>query len=225
MIVSMHQPAYLPWLGYFDRIAKSDVFIFMDTVQFERNSFTNRNRIKTATGTQWLTVPVLLHEHLGKTVADIQIDERQDWRRKHLRSLEQNYRRSAAFALRYDRLAKQYSERSGFLAELCFYQLLFWLGELEITTRIVRASTLVAGGQKSDLVLSLCRAVGGTTYLSGPIGRDYLDVPSFAAAGIELRYHQFDHPTYPQLYGQFQPAMAVVDYWLNCPTLDLFKVK
>lgn len=92
MILSIHQPAYLPWLGYFDRIARSDKFVYLDNVQFERNSFINRNRIKTANGPIWLTIPVRLKEHFNKTIADIEIDARQNWKRKHLRSIEQNYR-------------------------------------------------------------------------------------------------------------------------------------
>ncbi len=222
MIVSIHQPAYLPWLGYFDRIAKSDIFIFLDTVQFERNSFTNRNRIKTANGPIWLTVPVLLRGHLAKKLSEIEIDERQDWRGKHLRSIEQNYRRAAGFADRFDRLKAQYDLVASGLADFCFAQLKFWLRELAIGTRIVRASEQAVTGSKSELVLSLCRNAGATTYLSGPLGRGYLDEGQFKAAGISVRYHDFQHPIYPQLYGEFIPAMAIVDYWMNCPDAGLF---
>jgi hypothetical protein len=222
MIVSIHQPAYLPWLGYFDRIAKSDTFIFLDTVQFERNSYTNRNRIKTANGPIWLTVPVLLQGHLAKKLTEIEIDEKQDWRKKHLRSIEQNYRRASAFAERFTRLAAQYESKTSHLADLCFDQLAFWLRELAIGARVLRASTLAATGSKSDLVLSLCQSVGATTYLSGPLGRGYLDENQFVSAGIDIRYHDYQHPTYSQLYGEFVPAMAVVDYWMNCPNPNLF---
>jgi hypothetical protein len=97
MILSIHQPGYMPWLGYFYRIAQSDRFVYLDTVQFERNSFINRNRIKTAKGPMWLTVPVCLQDHFGKTIAETEIDARQDWKRKHLRSIEQSYARAAGF--------------------------------------------------------------------------------------------------------------------------------
>lgn len=221
MIVSIHQPAYLPWLGYLDRVRRSDVFVFLDTVQFEKNSFTNRNRIKTANGPIWLTVPVLLQGHSSKSIKEIAIDERRDWRKKHLRSLEQNYRRAPGFPEKFDRLRRQYTAVS-VLADFCFSQLSFWLDELGVRTRIVRASDLNVSGAKSDLVLSLCRAVGGTTYLSGPQGRDYLDERSFASAEISIRYHDYQHPRYPQLYGEFIPAMGVADYWFNSPDLELF---
>lgn len=221
MIVSIHQPAYLPWLGYLDRIYRSDVFIFLDTVQFERNSFTNRNRIKTANGPIWLTIPTLLQGHSSKTIQEMEIDELRDWRQKHLRSLEQSYRRAPAFEGRFERLRDQYPSTS-MLADFCFSQLKFWLDELDIKTMVVRSSELKVSGAKSDLVLSLCRSVGGSTYLSGPQGRNYLDENSFAEAAVSIQYHAYQHPTYPQLHGEFIPAMGVVDYWLNCRSFDLF---
>jgi hypothetical protein len=223
MIVSIHQPAYLPWLGYFDRIAASDAFVFLDNVQFEKNSYTNRNRVKTAAGPLWLTVPVLSQGHLQKTLVDLEIDNRQDWKKKHLRSVEQNYRRAACFAERYERFAASYAPDAARLTELCYRQLNFWLQELAIPTRVLRASELPVTGSKSELILALCRHLGATTYLSGPLGRSYLQQESFSAAGIELRYQNFVHPEYPQLFGEFMPALAVVDFWLNCPDLSRFR--
>jgi hypothetical protein len=223
MIVSIHQPAYLPWLGYFDRIAKSDAFIFLDNVQFERNSFINRNQIKTANGPIWLTVPVRLDAHFDKTIVEIEIDGRQNWRRKHLQSIEQSYSRTQDFAQKFRRLTVIYEEKTNKLAELCRNQLDFWLAELDITTRILRASEMPVTGRKSALVLNLCRHLGATKYLSGPLGRGYLDEAEFIKAGIDIEYHEFVHPVYPQTHSEFVPAMGVVDYWMNCGKGDLFK--
>lgn len=214
-VVSIHQPAYLPWLGYFDRIRRSDLFIFLDMVQFQRNSFQNRNKIKTGNGPAWLTVPVRLKNHFETTIADIEIDETQDWRKKHLRSIEQSYSRAPDFAEKFARLSALYQDRQNRLAPFCLTQLRFWLDELRIDTPIVLASEQSVGGRKSDLVLALCRHVGATKYLSGPLGRGYLNEGEFAAAGIELEYHDFVHPQYKQQYGAFIPAMGVVDYWMN----------
>jgi hypothetical protein len=158
MVVTIHQPAYLPWLGYLDRIARSDLFIFLDSVQFERNSFTNRNRIKTADGPLGLTVPVRLRDHLNTTIADVEIDEQRDWRRKHLSSIAQSYRHAPGFSSRYERLAAVYASDTSRLAELCFDQLRFWLAELDIATRVVRASELPVEGRNSELLLALCSA-------------------------------------------------------------------
>jgi hypothetical protein len=222
MILSIHQPAYLPWLGYFDRIARSDKFIYLDNVQFERNSFINRNRIKTSSGPIWLTVPVHLDDHFNKTITDIEIDARQDWKRKHLRSIEQNYHRAPGFAAKFSRLTATYEAKTSNFSEFCFSQLLFWLRELEINTPIVRASALPAAGHKAELIVNLCKHVGAAAYLSGPLGRDYLRTEEFTAAGIQLCFHDYVHPEYPQMHGRFLPAMAIVDYWMNCPKPMLF---
>jgi WbqC-like protein family len=223
MVLTIHQPAYLPWLGYLDRIAQSDAFIFLDNVQFERNSFTNRNRIKTANGPIWLTVPVRLNGHLDQTILATEIDERRDWRRKHLRAIEQNYCRAPCFARNFERLRATYAPTVSRLAELCFDQLRFWLTEFGINTRVVRASELPVTGRKSDLILALCRHVGATTYLSGSLGRGYLQEERFARAGVDVRYHDYVHPRYPQLYGDFLPSLAALDYWMNCSEHGLFK--
>lgn len=223
LIVSIHQPAYLPWLGYFDRIAASDVFVFLDTVQFEKNSYTNRNRIKTATGPMWLTVPVLTKGHLDKSIADIKIDASKGWDRKHLRAVEQNYRNARRYRECFPRFEALYGDHNDGLADLCYEHLRFWLAEFRIRTRVVRASELSPPGTKSDLVVAICKMLGATGYLSGPLGRDYLDESAFQVAAIKVGYHEFSHPTYSQLYGPFAPAMAVVDYWMNDGSPEIFK--
>jgi hypothetical protein len=172
MILSIHQPAYLPWLGYFDRIARSDKFVYLDNVQFERNSFINRNRIKTPHGPIWLTIPVRLKEHFNKTIADIEIDARQNWKRKHLWSIEQNYRHAPDFTKKFNRLAAIYDTDVPRLSDFCFSQLLFWLGELEITTPILRASALPVIGHKSELILTMQASRRG--YLSVRVARPRL---------------------------------------------------
>jgi hypothetical protein len=222
VIVSIHQPAYLPWLGYLARVAASDVFVFLDTVQFEKNSFVNRNRIKTANGPIWLTVPVLQRGHMAKRLTEIEIDPQQDWRKKHLRSIEMNYRKTTGFADRFPRLTALYAEEDALLTDFSWRQFRFWLGELGITTRVVRASELAVGGQKSDLVLAICQHLGASHYISGPLGRGYLKEEEFAGAGIKVSYQEFVHPEYPQLYGDFLPAMGVVDYWFNSGDRRIF---
>jgi hypothetical protein len=214
--VSIHQPAYLPWLGYLSRIAQSDVFVFLDTVQFEKNSFINRNRIKTPNGPIWLTVPVLQQGHLSKKLNTIEIDARQDWKRKHLKSIELSYRKAPQFSKCFPEIEQLFLSSDSLLADLCFAQLLFWLEKFSIKTRIIRASSLSVAGHKSDLILALCHHLNASEYLSGPLGRDYLNEESFKKADIRLSYQSFVHPTYPQLYGEFSTGMAALDCWMNC---------
>jgi hypothetical protein len=221
MMLSAHQPAYLPWLGYFDKIARSDIFIYLDTVQFEKNSYTNRNRVKTPQGAAWLTVPVKVRGHIGKTVAELEIDNSQDWRRKHLNTVFMNYKKAPRFEECYPRLETLYQSRHQLLTELCWEQLLFWLKELGINTRIVRSSTLPVGSKKSDLVLDLCRYFSADRYLSGALGRDYLKVDDFTSCGISVMFQEYRHPVYPQLWGSFLPQLSVLDRWMNSNTTGL----
>ncbi len=216
MILAAHQPAYLPWLGYLDKIARADVFVFMDTVQFEKNSFINRNRIKTPQGPQWLTVPVKTKGHLSATLRTMEVDDTQRWRDKHVRSIAMNYRRAPHFEHCFPQLQQLLSLAEHSLAELCWRQMAFWLRELGIGTRAVRASELPVTGTKSALVLAYCRHFGASRYISGILGRDYLLESEFAAAGVSIEFQEYRHPIYPQLWGEFLPCMSIVDAWLNC---------
>lgn len=215
-VVSIHQPAYLPWLGYLDRIRRSDVFVFLDTVQFQKNSFQNRNKIRTAQGWSWLTVPLLTKGHTEGVLSEIKIDPAQPWQRKHLATLSQSY---AAAEFR-DRvmswLAPFYAREWQGFSDLCWTMLEAHLKQLGIATRLVRARDLKdRGARKSDLVLDLCRQLGATTYISGPQGRDYIEEASFAAADIELQYDDYRHPVYRQMHGDFESHMAAIDLMMN----------
>ncbi|MEI8155484.1 MAG: WbqC family protein [Burkholderiales bacterium] len=216
MFLSAHQPAYLPWLGYFEKIVQSDVFVFLDTVQFEKNSFINRNKVKTPQGPQWLTIPVKTRGHIKTTLRETMTDEAQPWRIKHLKTIESRYRRATYFKECFPKLEALLLTPGSSLAELCWRQLQFWLAEFEIETPIYRSSGSPVASKKSDLILDLCKHFGATCYLSGALGRNYLNEDSFAAAGIEVEYQNFSHPTYPQLWGSFEPNMGIVDAWMNC---------
>ena len=216
MILSAHQPAYLPWLGWLQKLAHADVFVYLDAVQFEKNSFTNRNRIKTPQGPLWLTVPVKSRGHLDATLLDLAIDDAQPWRRKHLLAIEANYRRAPHFESNFSRLEALLRTPYTALADFCWAELDFWCREFGITTKLVRQSTLAATGRKSDLVLDLCRQLGADRYLSGALGREYLKQDAFAAAGIAVEFQAFEHPVYPQCWGGFEPNLSLIDFWFHC---------
>lgn len=214
-VVTAHQPAYLPWLGYFHRIAQADTFVFLDDVQFEKNSFTNRNRIKTQTGPTWLTIPVVKSGHTSSTMMTTAIDDRGKWRRKHLASIQQAYRHAPHFNLCYPRLEQLYAQDDGLLKDVCWRHLQFWLEVLGIDTKLVRLHELALQERKSDLVLALCKTLGAGTYISGPFGQDYLDAESFRQNGIAVEFDRFTPTAYPQLHGEFVPNLAIVDGWMN----------
>lgn len=215
LILTAHQPAYLPWLGYFDKITKSDIFIYLDAVQFEKNSFTNRNRIKTPQGATWLTVPVQMKGHLDKKILDIEIDNRQPWKKKHLNTIYLNYKKVANFEEKYHKIESIYQNEYQFLKDLCWDQLLFWFKELHIQTQVIKQSELSIESTKSDLVFDLCKHFNVSTYISGALGKNYLEEIKFTEQNIQIIYQNYQSPTYPQLWGEFIPNLSVLDFWMN----------
>jgi hypothetical protein len=216
LIVSINQPAYLAWLGYYHRISVADLHIELDHVQFEKNSFSNRNRLRTATGWCWLTVPVRTGGRFGALPIDaVEIAEDGRWATKHWRTIEQNYRAAPHFAEHRSFFERLYATPWLRLVALVRAIDDYLLEALGIRTPRRRSSELAVGGRKDDLLLALCREVGATTYLSGPLGRNYLDEAKFAAAGIAVRYHDYAHPVYTQVQGGFEPAMAAIDLLFN----------
>lgn len=216
MILSAHQPAYLPWIGYLDKIERADVFVFLDTVQFEKNSFINRNQIKTPQGASWLTIPVKTKGHTSSSLRTTEIDDAQPWRKKHLKSIEMNYRKAPYFAECYPKFEQLMFIPTTNLSELCWQHLSFWLLEFEIGTKIIRSSDLHIDSKKSDLILDICRHFSVCNYLSGSKGREYLNESEFKEEGIKIEYQEFSHPVYPQIWGSFEPYMGIIDYWMNC---------
>ncbi len=219
MIVSINQSAYLPWLGYFDRIARSDLHIVLDHVKIEHNtsnSFTNRNKIRQKDGWSWLTVPILTKgRQQGMAISDIEVDTRQPWQGKHWAALSNTYSRAAHFADYREELAAIYQQPVQKLIEIIEPLTGFMLDKFNIGTPLVYSSALLVTETKSALVLELCRQVGATEYLSGPFGRDYLDLESFESAGIKVSWHDYINPEYQQHYPGFEPYMSAVDVLFN----------
>jgi hypothetical protein len=216
MIVSINQPAYLPWLGYFERIAASDLHIVLDHVQFEKNSFTNRNKARTKEDSTWLTVPLATKGRFGDlAIHRLELVPNDPWQKKHWATLRMNYARAPffkAYAPAYEALYAQ--TWPGFMPMARAF-LSQHLCDLGITTPLRFSSEMGVGGTKSELVLNLCREVGASTYLSGALGRNYLDEASFTGAGLEVRYQDYAHPTYAQCQPGFQPYMGVLDLIFN----------
>jgi hypothetical protein len=211
------QPGYLPWLGFFDLMRRSDVFVIYDDVQFDKHGWRNRNQIKTAHGPQWLTVPVFHSGREGQTILDVQIDNLLPWARKHLRSIEQAYARAPYLDTYFPQLHEVLSERWDRLVDLdlaLIDVLREWL-DLPSST-VYCCSELAIPGRRNDRLLALCRHFEATKYLTGNAARAYLDVARFEAAGIEVEWQSYIHPIYPQLHGEFTLNMSMIDLILNC---------
>lgn len=217
MNVAIHQPQYLPWLPYLMKIEESDVFILLDTVDFQKNGLQNRNQIKTAQGPHWLTVPV--RQQLGQKIRDVKIDNRLDWRRKHWQTIQQCYRKALFFNAYEKDLEALYAREWTGLNEINMELTSLMLRWLNIRTPIMRSSQMKATGAASELVLSLCLEAGATCYLSGMGGKNYLERQSFADAGVEIVYRPSVLPeAYPQLFPQagFINHLSALDIVLNC---------
>ncbi len=222
LILTAHQPGYLPWLGLIDKIAQADTYVSFDHVQYMPKEWQNRNRIKTANGQQWLTVPVLRKGYRDKPLNEIRIDNEKPWQRKHYGSLEQFYGDAPYYDEYLGALLDIYRFQWDKLTTLNETVLRWLLAELGVETTFLRASDYDFQGAKSDLVLDMCRQLGATTYIFGALGRDYADVAAFERAGIEVRFQNYHHPSYPQCWGgEFVPYMSVLDLLLNCGTGSL----
>lgn len=219
MIVAIHQPHFIPWLGYLDRMAKADLFILLDHVQFERRNYQNRCQIRIDGEARWLTVPVEQRSQKERIV-DKQVDNRdaaRAWARNHLATLRHAYRESRYFGLYAAQLRRILDARWERLVELDLAMLEFLRGAFGIRTRLLRSSELGVEGAKSELILNLCRVVQADTLLAGFGGsRGYLDTEAFARHGIAIRQHRFAHPVYPQCGAPpFLPGLASIDLLFN----------
>jgi hypothetical protein len=211
------QSNYIPWRGYFDLIAQADTFILYDDVQYTRRDWRNRNRIKTAQGIQWLTIPVEVKGKYNQTIRETRIHDGR-WAAAHWKRLQHAYARAPFFRTLRPWLedlylgcnSRQLSEvNAHFLKGICQY--------LQIGTQLLSSHEFELVPGKSERLCQLCRQVGGTEYLSGPAARDYLDPQVFAQAGVAVQWMNYDgYPKYPQLHGPFEPAVSILDLLLMC---------
>ena len=215
-VVTAHQSSYLPWLGFFHKIAISDIFIILDDVQFEKNSFSNRNKIKGPNGTFWLTVPVRLKGHMQKKIMDIEIINNSIWRKKHLKAIENCYAKAPYFNDYIPFFRDCYSKDWDNLTVLNEYILSWFLKQLDIDVKVYKASDHSFKGQKSDLILEICRKFEAEIYVFGTLGKDYADVNWFVSQGVKVYFQDYKLSEYQQLYLPFVSNLSIVDLLFNC---------
>ena len=196
MILTAHQPAYLSWLGLLSKIASADVCVILDTVPMsgkDSENFVNRNRISTANGPQWLTVPV--HRSNGEAIKDVKIAHEHGWARKHRRAIEQAYRKAPYFERYAPELFAIIENRdNGSIADLGLLTTAWLMKQFDIRTQIVIASYVHATGEKDAHLLSLCQELGADEFIFGANGKDYANVPMFERAGVKVRFQEFKNP-------------------------------
>jgi hypothetical protein len=224
MRLAAHQPQYLPWLGFFDKMDRVDLFVLLDTVQYKKNEWQNRNRIRTADGWQWLTVPV--HHRFPMTLAEVRIDESASWRRKHAEALRLQYAHATHRAAILPPLLALLRDAHTSLAALNVDGVKLLAGLLGVRTPIVLASTLdrLPGGA-DDRLIALCRRFGCRTYLAGAGGQDYMEIDAYRRAGIAVEFQEFRHPVYPQAFPGFEPNLSAVDLLMSEGTGAIARVR
>lgn len=214
MIISINQPAYLPWLGYFDRIEASDIHVVLDHVQYEKNSAINRNQIRSKEGKFWLTIPVSTKGKFGYLpINQVEISDKGRFITKHLSSIRNSYSRSRMSDAYFQDFERIYSSSFGNPYLLPFINVVteYQLSALEIDTKIIMSSSLNLKQSKSDLILEICQALNASEYLSGPFGRQYLNLLSFQQAGIKVTYHEYIPQPYQQCWPDFISHLSAVD--------------
>lgn len=218
MIISISQPAYIPWLGFFSRIKKSDVHVFLDDVQIERNtknSFTNRNKLRNKKDIFWLTVPLKSKKNGDPKILDTQIDNSKSWQRKHFNSFQSNYSKAKFYHEHENWLKKFYQKKWDFLCPMLNFSNRYLLDYLDIKTEIIFSSSLNIEGDKSEYIENICKNLGAKTYISGPLGKDYLNLKKFNNQNIKVEFDEYNHPTYKQLFDNFYPYLSIFDLILN----------
>lgn len=216
MIVAIHQPNFLPWLGFFHKLLLSDVFVLFDNVQFSRGKgFTNRVNIKMAKGVSWLTVPVA-HKGLCLPIKDVKIAQLENWKEKHLRTLWSSYKNAIFFDDFYNELTKIYEGNHAYLADFNTDLILLIAKFLDADTLILKASELIEdGGRGPELIAKIVKAVGADKYLAGGGNGQKRYQEEIANKDFEVLFQQFKHPEYKQLWGEFQANLSVIDLIFN----------
>lgn len=216
MRISIIQSCYIPWKGFFDLIGQCDEYVIFDRMQFVKRHWHNRNQIKTANGLEWLTIPVVTKGRFDQAIEEVVIEK--PWAEKHWRALELAYRR-APFFESLAPLVRGWYELADKEMRLTGVNEMFTreiAGLLGLRTRIVRDTAYPAEGAKTDRLLAIAAAASADRYLSGPSARAYLDEPLLATAGITTEWMSYEgYPEYPQLHGQFEHAVSVLDVLFN----------
>ena len=223
MIVAVHQPQYLPWLGYFDKIRQADVFCYLDNVQYKKNDWQNRNRIKTSQGWQWMTVPVCYQ--FPQKICEVKINPTEKWRKKHLQALVTNYRRAPFYKQSIDVYEQIFSKEWEYMCDLNIYSIECLKQTLGLGQKpAIKSSQLKLREDPTDRLIDICKAVKADTYISGQDGVKYMDLKRFKKNSIKVIFQDFKHPVYPQMFNEFKSHMSVVDLLFNCGPRSLEKI-
>ena len=213
-VVAIHQPEYLPWLGFFKKMMNVELFVFLDDVQFRKKGWQNRNRIRINDGTTLLSIPV--HTHSYPKINEVTIDNEKNWSMRHKKSILYNYARAPYFGEIKDFIESIFEKKFQYLVDLNTEIIKFVMNELEIKSKIVFSSELEISKKGSDRVLDICKAVDADHYITGTFwAESNLRVEEFKKSNIDVEFQKFQHPTYKQIHGEFIPEMSIIYLLFN----------
>ncbi len=217
-IVSIHQPEFMPYLGFFHKMAISDTFVLLDTVQFKKNNYQNRNRINCNNAAFWLSFPLVKHS-LHTLIKDIEINYQIFSPEKHLKTIKQHYIKTPYFHALYPEIELIYQKKHQFLKDFNTEFILMMVNKLQIKTEIIKASEMPLSGTASggtEVTLEICKSLNATGYISGSGGKSYLDINKYAESNIDVYFQHYNHPKYFQMNtNQFLPYLSVIDLYFN----------
>jgi len=213
MKITIHQPNFIPYLGFFDKCDYSDILVIYNSTQFKKNDFQNRNRIKGKGGGFWLTVPVTYT--FGDKINEVRLNNNLDWRSKHLKSIEVCYSKSKYFNKYFPMIKEIYNEDWEFLSDFNTRIIKLFLEEVGIKCKIVLSSDLNIGSKRTEALVDMCNRLNGETYISGGDGKNYINFDSFANENIKVEFQNYQHPDYKQNFGEFNPYMCLLDLLFN----------
>ena len=217
--VTIHQPNYLPWLGFFSKAEQADCLILLDNADFTKNSVINRNKIRTNAGWSYLTIPID-RKYYGTKIQDVLLPADRKWMGNHWETLRHNYAKTDCFHFYQDFFEGLYHKNFEYLHQINEDIIYYLLDSFEIHIEVIKASELTVRPDlhSTDLLIALLKSVGAGIYLSGPSGSDYLDFQQFEQNNIALEFFKFQHPVYGQRYPGFESGMAAIDLLFNMGT-------
>ncbi len=216
-VISIIQPSFLPWRGYFQIISQSDGFVFYDDVQYDKHGWRNRNQIKTASGPQWITVPVLSKGKSEQPIFAAQIDNTSQWGKKIIKSVAVSYKKAAYFDLYFEWFSKILNQKWESISALNIQLTKEISYFLEIKTAFYLSSELkIPHGDPTQRLVEICKSFSANTYVSGPSAKAYIgNGEKFTKAGVHLEYASYQMPPYTQLFGPFFPTASIIDLLFN----------
>ena len=215
-VVVIHQPDFIPYLGFFQRLSQCDLFIVLDHVQFSKGGWHNRDMIKAPEGTKWLTIPVQLKGKHFPPINEVLVASISDWKASHLDQLGRCYGKAPFFDETFPDVEKIYALESSRLLDYSMRSIRWLMDKFSVNVPLTFSSELSPTGSSNEMLVDLLQKVGATSYLSGTGARNYFSLEPFQRAGIEVLWQDFTHPVYPQLHGEFVPYLSSIDILFNC---------